>query len=308
MSGKVKGLIAALSANIIWGFVSIAFRFLKDYPADIILSYRIVIAFFISWFFIISFKRKSLLSDLEEVSSNKDMPKIKFWMLLIFSGIFITLNWFAFIYVINNVNLKSAAFAYMICPLITAVGGFIVLKEELTKQKFVALIIAAVSIVILATGSLSDVLWSALIALFYASFVILQRIIKNFDRLNMLGFQLLVGLLFVIPLFVFHPHTIPLNLNFWIAIFIVGIIFTLIPLLLSLYALGNLPSSTVGILIYINPIVAFCIAFFYFHESIKLSQIFSYILLAFAVLIFNWKILSDNLFKNFKKKNVDIIS
>lgn len=308
MSGKIKGLIAALSANVIWGFVSIAFRYLRDYPADLILSYRIVIAFLISWVFIFSIKRETLSSDLKQVKSNKEMPKMKFWILLTFSGIFITLNWFAFIYVINNVNLKSAAFAYMICPLITAIGGFIVLKEELSRQKFLALIIAAISIIILATGSFGDVLWSALIALFYASFVILQRVIKNFDRLNMLGFQLLVGLIFVIPLFVFHPQAVPTDIFFWIAILIVGIVFTLIPLLLSLYALGNLPSSTVGILIYINPIVAFCVAFFYFHESIKLSQIFSYSLLAFAVLIFNWKILSENLSKTFKKKTVDIIS
>ncbi len=305
MDEKAKGLIAALSANIIWGFVSIAFRYLKDYPADLILSYRIAIAFIASWIFILIFKRKQLSCDFKRVQFNTDMPRAKFWILLTFSGIFITLNWFAFIYVVNNINIKSAAFAYMICPLITALGGFIILKEKLSRLKFIALAIAAFSIIILAIGSYGSVLWSVLIASFYGSFVILQRVIKNFDRMNMLGLQLLIGLLLVMPLFIFHTQPIPLKLSFWVVIAVVGIIFTLIPLLLSLYAVGNLPSSTVGIILYINPIVAFCIAFFYFHESVKASQVFSYLLLAFALLIFNWSILMDHVFSRIKSKPAD---
>lgn len=307
MTDKSKGLIAALSANIIWGFVSLAFRALINYPTELILVYRIIIAFFVTWIFILIYKRKQLVADLKSIRFNRDMPKAKFWILLILSGIGITGNWFAFIYVVNHINIKSAAFAYMICPLITALGGFILLKEELSRLKFIALALAAISITILASEFFGNVLWSALIASLYATFVLLQRVLKNIDRLNMLGFQLLIGLILVIPLMVLHPQPIPVDFSFWVLIFVVGLLFTLIPLLLSLFALGKLPSSTVGILLYINPIVAFSIAFFYFHEPIVFTQLLAYSLLVVAVVVFNWKILKEIFMKKLKRnKEIDI--
>lgn len=309
MSSKGKGLIAALTANIVWGFFSIALRYLKDYSVEQILYYRIFASFIICWLVILAFQRKELKSDIKELKQSTDLPQSKLWFLMLLSGVLITLNWFAFIYVVNFVNLKSAAFTYMVCPLITALGGFLILKEQLTKLKLIAMIIALISIVILATGSLTDVLWSVITASFYASFLIIQRIIKNINKLNMLGFQLILATIFVIPLYLINPLPIPTDFYFWVDIIVIAVVFTLIPLLLSLYAVKSLPSSTVGIIIYINPIVAFAVAFFYFHESIKLNQLFAYSLLAGAVIVFNWKIINDSFFK-IKNRNqtVDLAS
>jgi chloramphenicol-sensitive protein RarD len=197
----------------------------------------------------------------------------------------------------------------MVCPLITALGGFLILKEELSRLKLIAIAIAIISIIILATGSFTDVMWSVITAAFYAFFLVIQRIIKTISKLNMLGFQLFIALFLILPLFFINLKPIPLNLSFWVDIVIIAIFFTLLPLLLSLFALNSLPSSTVGIIIYVNPIVAFGVAFFYFHETIKANQLFAYGLLAIAVVIFNWKILKENIFKILKRKpEIDIIS
>jgi chloramphenicol-sensitive protein RarD len=309
MSKRLVGLLAALGANIIWGFFSIALRFLKDYSVDQILYYRIFVSFIICWIVIFLFNRKQLKADILQLRGDNDIPKLKLWFLIILSGVLITLNWFTFIYVVNNVNLKSGAFAYMVCPLITALGGFLILKEELSRLKLIAIAIAIISIIILATGSFTDVMWSVITAAFYAFFLVIQRIIKTISKLNMLGFQLLIALFLILPLFFINLKPIPLNLSFWVDIVIIAIFFTLLPLLLSLFALNSLPSSTVGIIIYVNPIVAFGVAFFYFHETIKANQLFAYGLLAIAVVIFNWKILKENIFKILKSKpEIDIIS
>lgn len=309
MNKKASGLIAAMSANIIWGFFSIALRFLKNYPVDQILYYRIFASFIICWLAIAIFKRNQLINDFKQIKLNREISKFKFWFLMIFSGVLITLNWFTFIYVVNNVNLKSAAFAYMVCPLITALAGFIILKEELSKVKFIAIAIAIVSIVILATGSYTDVLWSVITASFYAFYLIIQRVIKNVDKLNLLGFHLIIAMIIVLPLFLYNAQPVPSTPSFWADILIIASLFTLVPLLLSLYALNSLPSSTVGIIIYVNPIVAFGVAFFYFHETIKLNQLFAYLLLAIAVIIFNWKIIIDNWYKLFnRKQEIDMVS
>lgn len=309
MSKRLLGLLAALGANIIWGFFSIALRFLKDYSVDQILYYRIFVSFIICWIVIFLFNRKQLKADILQLRGDNDIPKLKLWFLIILSGVLITLNWFTFIYVVNNVNLKSGAFAYMVCPLITALGGFLILKEELSRLKLIAIAIAIISIIILATGSFTDVMWSVITAAFYAFFLVIQRIIKTISKLNMLGFQLFIALFLILPLFFINLKPIPLNLSFWVDIVIIAIFFTLLPLLLSLFALNSLPSSTVGIIIYVNPIVAFGVAFFYFHETIKANQLFAYGLLAIAVVIFNWKILKENIFKILKSKpEIDIIS
>ena len=100
------------------------------------------------------------------------------------------LNWYTFIYAVNNVSLQSAAFAYMVCPLITAFGGFLILKEELSKLKLISLGIALFSILLLATGSFIEVLWSVVIAALYAFYLIIQRKMQHLDKLNVLAVQI----------------------------------------------------------------------------------------------------------------------
>ncbi len=219
------------------------------------------------------------------------------WLSLL-AGFLITGNWFTFIYAVNNVNLKSAAFAYMVCPLITAMGGFLILKEKLTNMKLIALGFASISIVILAQGSLMDVFWSILIAALYSFYLIIQRAMVGIDKFNMLGLHLLIATFLMLPFFISEFQSFPSDLSFWLTIVVISIFFTIIPLFLSLYALIGMPSSTLGIIIYINPIVAFAVAFFYFHEGISLLQLYSYSLLLVAVIVFNWAIIKDILFKS----------
>ena len=297
MSKKALGLISALSANVIWAFMSIPLRLIKSHNADQILYYRIITCFVIFIIYTFAFNRTNLTKDIQNIK--KLTPKkLRFTLMLIgLSGIFITLNWFSFIYVVNNINIKSAAFAYMVCPLITALGGYFILKENLSSVKFAAIGVAIGSIILLSTGSLKDTLWAVLTAFFYASFLIIQRSIQGVNKLNMLFFQLIIALIIVIPLLILFPQPFPTDQIFWFSIIIIAIVFTILPLLLILYALESLPSSTVGVLIYINPVVAFSIAFFYFDEKIMLNQVFAYLLLILAVLLFNYKILIQGFIK-----------
>ncbi len=297
MTSKQRGLLAALSANSIWGFTSVPIRLLRTYPPEQILFFRIIISLIICWSFIIAYRRPHLKQTVKSIS----LGGKKSFLLLVASGILITLNWYAYIYVVNYVNLNSAAFAYMVCPLITAIAGFLILKEEVSRLKFIGIGLALISIMALGTGSLTDVVWSVITATFYAFYLIVQRVLNSLDKIIVLGFQLAIALLLVLPFCYEHFFSIPTTFIFWELIFSISIFFTLIPLLLSLYALESLPSSTVGILIYINPVVAFSVAFFYFHESISQYQVLAYSLLVFAVIVFNWQILRNSVF--IAKKN-----
>ena len=284
-----------------WGFFSIPLRNLQSFASEDILYYRIGTSLIIIWLIILIFRRKHLRNDIAYLKSEPRASQKKIIKLTLLSGILITGNWFSFIYAVNHVSLTSAAFAYMVCPLITAMGGYFILKEELSTLKLIAVAIAVLSILLLANGSLTDVLWSVFIASLYAFYLIIQRVLTTIDKFNMLGLQLVISTILMLPLFIYKHSVFISDQYFWINILIISVFFTIIPLFLSLYALIGLPSSTLGIIIYLNPIVAFAVAFFYFDDSISSYQIYAYALLLSAVIIFNWNILNNLLMKNFNK-------
>lgn len=291
--GKTKYFLAALSSVIIWGFFSIPLRLISNYAPDDILQYRIFTSLIITWLVILFFRKSNLRQNLIYLKSESKRERKRLIWLSFIAGILITSNWFTYIYAVNEVSLKSAAFAYMVCPLITAMGGFFILKEKLSALKLVAIAIAFISIVILAQGSFREVLWSVIVASLYAFYLIIQRVMGKIDKFIMLGIHLLIATLITLPLFLYNFTNFPLDLHFWIIIVIISVLFTIVPLFLSLYALIGMPSSTLGIIIYLNPIVAFAVAFFYFHEEIDSRQLYAYSMLFAAILVFNWKTIKE---------------
>ncbi|MEH3113326.1 EamA family transporter [Pedobacter terrae] len=294
---KSKYFISGIVPYIIWGTMSIPLRNIKGFPPPEILYYRIFVSIILIWTTIFLFRREALKGDLNFLKSLSTSKKIKLIILTLVSSFLITGNWFTYIYAVNSVSLKAAAFAYMVCPLLTALCGFIILREQLTKAKVIALIFAFISIILLATGSLREVIWAIIIASFYAMYVILLKIIKGLDKFNFLGVQLILSGLMLLPLYFLHAAPFPTESVFWLHIFLIAIVFTIVPLFLNAYALMGMPSSALGILIYINPIVAFTVAFFYFKEKIDLHQLFAYLLLLLSIVIFNAQLLKRVVYK-----------
>ena len=293
MNSKSRYLLAAFLSVAIWGFFSIPLRNLKAFPAEEILYYRIFTSLVVIWLAILLFRRKYLKQDLQYYQSvTARERKIIIWQ-IVGAAILLTLNWYTFIYAVNNVSLKSAAFAYMVCPLITAFGGFLILKEELSKLKLASLAIALLSIILLATGSVIEVAWSVLIAALYAFYLIIQRKMQHLDELNVLAIQITLAVVIMLPFYIYHHEAFPTGIWFWGHITIIAVVFTVIPLFLSLYALIGIPSSTLGIIIYLNPIIAFAVAVLYFNEHISFNQLLAYLLLLFAVFLFNWNLIKD---------------
>ncbi len=286
-----KYYVAGVVAFIVWGAFAIPLKLLKAYSSTQILEYRVFTALVMLSAFILVFRRTELKKDLQVFKSSTKLAQFKLVRLILLSSILLMTNWFTYIYAVNNVSLTSAAFAYMVCPLITAFGGFFILKEHLTLLKLVALVIALVSILLLATGSILEVMWSVGIASVYAFYLLIQRFIKQIDKLNMLCINLIIAAIFMLPYFLWKNESIPVEPLFWILIFVIALVFTIIPLFLNLYALIELPSSTLGIIMYINPIIAFLIAFFYFNEPFYLNQLLAYGLLIIAITVFNWEVI-----------------
>ncbi|MNS02584.1 EamA-like transporter family protein [compost metagenome] len=270
--------------------MAVLVRNLKSYPPNQILNYRVFASLSILWLVVLVFRKAYLRQDLayyKQQTSNKKY----FWGILFLSSVLLTGNWLSYIYLVNYISVQAGAFAYMVCPLLTAIGAFFILKEKLSSLKWIAISISIVSAIILGWGHPMEVFWSFFVAILFAGYLIVQRSIQGFNKLNLLGLQLLLSCLFIIPLEVINHHTVPVTIGFWVNILILAVVFTIIPLFLSLYSMIKIPASTAGILIYINPIIAFAVAYFYYNEGFTTQKLISYSLLGVAVVLFNWEYL-----------------
>src|SRR5690606_14399744 len=142
-----------------------------------ILYYRILSSMILIWTFILLFRRKQWRADRNYIQAMGPTEKKRLLGLTVLASLLIMANWFTFIYAVNYISVQSAAFAYMICPLLTTVAAFFLLKEELSRLKQAGLIVALVSVLMLVQGSLIEVIWSVSIALFYALYLVVQRVI-----------------------------------------------------------------------------------------------------------------------------------
>lgn len=271
--------------------MSIPLKAIDTWPAEDILYYRVLTSLAVVWLFIVCFRRRQWRRDVHYWRSIGRAARRRLAALIVLASLFILGNWFTFIYAVNHISVQSAAFAYMVCPLLTTMGAYFILKEPLSPLKKVGLAIALISVVMLAQGSFTDVLWSLSMALLYALYLIIQRVIRHVDKLNVLAIQVTICSILILPLLVMTGRAVPDAPLFWTNMLVIATLFTIVPLYLSLYALNGISSSTVGILIYINPIFAFAVAIGYFGETVDPFKLVAYGILLIAVVLFNWEMI-----------------
>lgn len=141
--------------------------------------------------------------------------------------------------------------------------------------------------ILLSIGHFHEMYMAVLVALAFAVYLIIQRKLNQLDSFNLLTIQTTVIALLLTPLFFFTGSTTPVTPTFLGYITIIVGLFTIAPMFLNNYALKGISSSTAGILIYLNPIVNFLLAIFYFQEPITITQWIAYGVICIAVLLFN---------------------
>lgn len=286
-----KYFLSALLAFVIWGFFSLALKPLHDYPSLDILFYRVFYAAGLLLLINLLARRKALQADVTIFKSLDHKSRVRVLALTVFGGFLLVMNWFLFIYAINHVSLKSASFAYLICPILTTILAYLILKEKLSKWQWFAVGLSAVSCALLIFESVTDLVYSLIIALTFALYLISQRKNNQFDRFIVLSVQMLIAAVVILPFFPAYGGIVPTEPLFYIMLNFIVVLFTIIPLFLNLYALKGLKSATVGILMYINPMIHFLLALFYFREPVDQLEIVSYALILLSIIVFNKEVL-----------------
>lgn len=288
---KYKFFLAAFLSYFLWGFFGLALKPIHNYASLDILFYRLFFSVLIMTFINLVFRYQTICSNWKLFKNQKAEIKRKFSIQTVLGGIILLFNWFTFIYVMNHIGVKVASFAYLVCPILTTVLAFFILKEKLDKWQWSAVVISVVSCALLSYHDFKNLIYSLLVASTYSFYLINQRKNFGFDKFVVLNIQLLISALILIPFFPNYSGALPTDGFFYICILIIVTLFTIAPLFLNLFALQGLNSATIGILIYVNPIINFALAVFYFHESVTNLQLFCYLLILLSILIFNKKLL-----------------
>lgn len=290
-----KYYASALGSFIIWGFFSLALKPLQSYASLDILFYRVLLASILLLAINFVFRKKEVQKDLIIFKNLEFQIQKRIIFLTISGGFLLIFNWFLFIYAINHVSLQSASFAYMICPIVTTILAYFILKEKLSRWQWFSVALCIISCAILAYGHITDLVYSLVIAFSFALYLISQRKNNQFDRFVILTVQMGIASIVILPFYPYYSGVLPTATLFYILLVVIVIVFTIIPLYLNLYALKGMNSSAVGILMYTNPLIHFFLAVFYFKEEVHLNQVISYALILISIVIFNERFI-------FKKK------
>lgn len=213
---------------------------------------------------------------------------VAFNMLLFFKGLSIT----------TPIN---GAVLMMNTPIFVVVFAALYLKEKITLQKIVGIIVAAIGAILLMGGTRfnfsAQTVWGDVMvignAIIYAFYLVYAKsLMQKYHPLTVTMWSFLFGWLVVLP-FGYGEFTeidfSSFTLKIWLFVAFITLGSTFVTYVLNAYALRKASSSLVGSYIYLQPVLATIIAIISGNDNLTLQK-FLYILIIFGgVFLVSWR-------------------
>lgn len=278
-----NGVINAISAYLLWGLAPIYFKLIASISSDEIMVHRIIWSSLLLFLIVIISKKSRVLIE--------TLKKPKLLAKLAISASFLLVNWFLFIWAINNDHLLDASLGYFINPLFSVALGVIFLGEKLRNMQKIAVILALCGVLIqlVALGSL-PVISLALAGTFGIYGLLRKKMhLDSFVGLliessMMLPLALMYWLLFIDS---DTANMLENSMNLNMLLIAAGIV-TTAPLLCFTSAAKRLTLSTLGFFQYIGPSIMFILATFYYHEALQPAKLFTFAAIWLALVIYSF--------------------
>lgn len=213
---------------------------------------------------------------------------VAFNMLLFFKGLSIT----------TPIN---GAVLMMNTPIFVVVFAALYLKEKITLQKIVGIIVAAIGAILLMGGTgfnfSAQTVWGDVMvtgnAIIYAFYLVYAKsLMQKYHPLTVTMWSFLFGWLVVLP-FGYGEFTeinfSSFTLKIWLFVAFITLGSTFVTYVLNAYALRKASSSLVGSYIYLQPVLATLIAILSGNDNLTVQK-FIYILVIFGgVFLVSWR-------------------
>ncbi len=276
------GVLHAVGAYLWWGLVtSFYFKWLDHVSPWELLAWR-VLAGLPVLLLILTFRR-----DLGSIAKAwRDKRTVR---ALAASTVFISANWFCFIYAVISGRLSEASLGYYINPLVSVALGVVVLREKLRRLQAIAVLIAAIGVIVLAVG-LGRLPWIAMVI--PVSFGMYGLLRKGMSAGPVTGLTMeMIALL--PPMLLLQIYLAAQGKTLFIVDrevtlgLVLGGVVTIVPLVLFASAARRLRLSTVGLLQYLSPSAQLLVAFLVFGESFTTTHAIAFPLIWLAISLYS---------------------
>lgn len=265
------GIWYAASAFILWGILPLYWHLMDKVPALQILSHRI----FWSFLFV-----ALLLTVRKQWSQVKQVfHSWKVVLAILGCSIFITANWFIYIWAVNNGHVIETSLGYYINPLISIAFGTIFLREKLDKWQWVALLCAVVGVAIQSI-EFGQVPWISLsLSITFALYGLSKKLLQV-EAIISLAVETMMVTPFALGYLLYMEGTglsSIQELSVYNLIFLIfsGVV-TALPLLWFAQGAKRVSLSTIGFLQYLAPTISLILGVFIFHESFTKNNLISF--------------------------------
>lgn len=285
MSENSKGIIFALGAYLIWGFLPIYWKQVEHISSYELIAHRVLWAFIFMIVFILVTNRMHLFyKDLKFIF--RDKKKV---IALFAASTVITTNWLLYIIAVNNGHILDASLGYYINPLISILIGFVILGERFSKSQWTAIIIVFLGVTYLAVG-LGSAPWISLtLALSFSIYGLIKKVI-NMDAVFALAVETFVlapfALIYILFLEGSGGGNFGINAD---SLVMMGTgVITAVPLLLFSLGAQRIRLSLIGILQYFAPTIMLLLGVFMYDESFTDIHTVAYILIWSGLAIYTF--------------------
>ncbi len=282
-SSLAQGISLGLSAYLIWGLVPIYWPHLQPATPLEILAHRVVWSLL---FVVVVISATGKIKTTLAVLANK-----RSLCLLAIASVLIATNWGLFIWASVNGHILDSALGYYVTPLVSVGLGVFFLKEKLRPLQWVAIAIAGIAVIYLATAHGKVPYVAVGLAASFGVYGYVKKLanvpaIESLAVETLVLFPLALGYLLWLGQHgngTFGSHS--LGHSFWL---VSSGVVTAVPLILFSASAIRVPLSTIGLLQYVGPSVQFIVGLWYFHEHMPTSRLVGFLLTWLALVILTY--------------------
>ena len=281
MSEERRGVLFGAAAYLLWGLFPLYWPLLEPAGAAEILAHRFV------WSFVFVLVLVAIQRQLGRLwAVVRDRRRLA---PLALAAVFISVNWYVYIYGVNSGRVVETSLGYFINPLVTVLLGVLVLHERLRRIQWVAVAVAAIAVVVLALNY-GRPPWIALaLAGSFGTYGLIKKQVAVGATEGLVvesGVLLLPAVAFLATLEVngdaAFGHAGP-----GAALLLAGAgIVTAVPLILFAASARRVPLVTLGLLQYLAPVLQFLLGVLLFDEAMPTVRWIGFALVWLALVLF----------------------
>jgi len=278
-----KGIIYAVLSYLAWGFLPLYWRLFASMPAWEILAQRILWSFvFVALIVTVTMQWKRLKVI---VSSRRSIAAV------VLCSIFISVNWFLFIWAVNSHHVIETSLGYYMNPLISVLFAVFFLKEKLSRGQWLSLLLAGVGVLIMAV-QYGQIPWVAIsLAVSFSLYGLAKKIAKLDVLLGLTGetfVALPVALGYLIYIQSQGTATFAALSPVSTVLLLLSGVATALPLFWFAKSMQLLPLSLVGFIQYIAPTTSLLLAIFLFNEPFSQGNLISFSFIWAALILYSF--------------------